>query len=118
MTKQEVIKKILSGEIEMVNCTPHPLTWVKPEGTTVTISPSGIIPRVNKIETDLGNGFVTTVDGEIEGLPAPSAEKIFIVSGMVFSATNRGDVIAPNTNREIRNENGQIIGVPGFIMQD
>ena len=117
MTKQEVIEKILNGEIVMVNCTPHPLNWVQGDNT-ITLAPSGINPRVRSIETDLGNGFVTIIDGEIEGLPSPEIGKIFIVSGMVFAATNRGDVIAPNTNRAIRNENGQIIGVPGFIMQD
>ena len=115
MTKEQVIQKILNGESLMVNCTPHPLTWVQGDNI-ITIAPSGINPRVNKIETDLGNGFVTIIDGEIEGLLEPQEGKIFIVSGMVFSATNRGDVIAPNTNRAIRNENGQIIGVPGFIM--
>ena len=115
MTKEQVIDKIMNVKIAMVNLTPHSITWMREEEIEI-IEPSGIVARVNKIETDLGNGFVTIIDGEIEGLPAPEAGKIFIVSGMVFSATNRGDVIAPNTNRSMRDENGKIIGVPGFIM--
>ena len=118
MTKQEVIKKIMNGEIEMVNCTPHPLNWIKEDGAVV-IEPSGIVARINIAEVELGDGFVYHEKGEIIDLPEPQEGKVFVVSGFVFAATNnRGDVIAPNTNRSIRDENGRIVGVPGFIMQD
>ena len=117
MTKEQVIWKIMNGEIELVNLTPHPLTWVREEGV-VTIAPSGVIARILLVETDLGHGFVSHEKGEIVDLPEPEEGKIFVVSGFVFAATNRGDVIAPNTNRAIRDEMGRIIGVPGFIIHD
>lgn len=116
MTKQEVIEKIVNGEIKIINCTPHAITWMREE-EIVFIEPSGIVARVNIEEADLGHGFVTHLPGEIIDLPEPQEGKVFLVSGFVFAGTNRGDVIAPNTNKSIRDENGKIIGVPGFIMQ-
>ena len=116
-TKMQVIKKIMNGEIELVNLTPHPLNWVREEGVA-TLAPTGTIARIEIIETDLGGGFVSHEKGEIKDLPEPEEGKVFVVSGFVFAATERGDVIAPNTNKSIRDENGRIIGVPGFIIHD
>lgn len=115
MNNFEVIEKIISGEVEIINCTLHAISWMR-EGEEIVIEPSGIVARVNIEERDLGHGFVTHVPGEITDLPEPQEGKVFVVSGFVFAATERGDVIAPNTNKSIRDENGRIIGVPGFIM--
>lgn len=120
MTREEmrenIIKGIMNGDVEVINCTPHPLTWVREDGV-VTIAPSGTEARIDTKEVELGNGFVTSERGEVIDLPEHQEGKVFVVSGYVFAATEeRLDVLAPNTNRSIRNENGQIIGVPGFIM--
>ena len=115
MTREQIINGIMNNKIELVNLTPHPLTWMKEEEIEI-ISPSGTIARIDIEEVELGHGFVTHTKGEITDLPEPQDGRVFIVSGFVFAATDRGDVIAPNTNRSIRDDNGRIIGVPGFIM--
>ena len=70
--------------------------------------------------------------GEINGIPLYSIEYklpqlpeeqkgvYYIVSSIVLSALKmhgikRYDIIAPDTNRAIRDEKGRIIGVRGFI---
>ena len=115
MERQEIISGIITRKIEVVNCTPHPLNWIKEDGAVV-IAPSGTVARIDIREVELGDGFVSHEKGEIIDLPEPLEGKIFVVSGFVFAATDRLDVIAPNTNKSIRDENGRIVGVPGFIM--
>ena len=115
MERNEIIKGIIDGKIEIINCTPLQLVWHKGYEIT-TIEPSGTVARINIEEVELGYGFVTHTKGEVIDLHEPEEGKVFVVSGLVFAATDRVDVIAPNTNKSIRDENGKIIGVPGFIM--
>lgn len=102
--------------IKIVNCTPHAINLIK-GGSTTTFEPSGIIPRVSSTEVPVDDIFVKNIMGEVEGLPEEKENTLYIVSAMVFSATNRKDVIAPNTSKAIRNELGHIIGVPNFIVK-
>ena len=58
--------------------------------------------------------------GEIQGLPDPQPDTLFIVSAVVLDAakaSGRNDCIAPATgHHEVRrNAQGQIISVPGFV---
>lgn len=60
--------------------------------------------------------------GEIEGLPDPDpqAGTQYIVSAIVLAAAKaagRNDCLAPATGHQecVRNENGHIVSVPGFV---
>ncbi len=72
--------------------------------------------RLNSsFDTDL---IATQSFGDIQGLPAPEAGVIYIVSAMVLSAAkDRTDLVAPATNHQdtVRNEKGHIVSVPGFV---
>ena len=55
--------------------------------------------------------------GEVEGLPEPQEDVMLIVSGMVLSASDRNDLVAPATGHKDtrRNARGHIVSVPGFV---
>lgn len=79
---------------------------------------SGNIARVAASFKKSSDGFYTQTFGEVENLPAPVEGVYYIVSAMVFSAISRKDVVAPATGHTecIRNEKGQIVSVPGFVV--
>ena len=59
--------------------------------------------------------------GEIENLPEPEEDIFYIVSAMVQEAgkkIRRHDLLAPATGHPetVRNEQGQIVSVPGFVI--
>lgn len=102
----------------IINCTPHDVCLIKQNGTREVFKASGIVPRLNTkiINTD-DEIFVKKVMGDVEGLPDPEENTMYIVSTMVFDSSDRSDLIAPNTNNAIRNELGHIVGVPNFIVK-
>ena len=100
---------------KIINCTPHGIIIC---GTT--FQPSGIIPRVETVEIESCsiNGFdcIEQKTGEVIGLPEPEIDTFLIVSGMVFQASDRTDLLAPDTGKTaIRNDQGQIIAVTRFL---
>ena len=101
--------------MKFINLTPH--TVCLNNGTQYPAS--GNIARMAASFKESGNGFYTQTFGEIENLPEPIEDVYYIVSAMVFSATSRKDVVAPATGHPecIRNEKGQIISVPGFVIR-
>lgn len=94
------------------NLTPHPITV----GDT-TFPPSGTVARVQAGFSPIVDGVCHQTFGDVEGLPDPQHEVRFIVSGLVFAATDRKDVVAPATGHPevVRNEHGHIVSVPAFI---
>ena len=98
-----------------VNLTPHALNVHTGNGV-VTIAPSGEVARVapvNPAADPVGDiPTVTTTFGEVTGLPDPQEGKVFIVSGMVASATPREDVFSPGDL--VRDENGRPCGCKGL----
>lgn len=98
-----------------VNLTPHCVCLN--DGTQFPAS--GNIARVAASFKETGEGFYTQVFGEVENLPEPVKDVYYIVSAMVFSATDRKDVIAPATGHPecVRNDKGQIVSVPGFVVR-
>lgn len=103
---------------KIINCTPHDVCLIKKDGTVDVFKTSGIVPRLNtKIITTSDEIFVKKVVGDVEGLPEPQNDILYIVSAMVFDNSNRSDLIAPNTNNAVRNELGHIVGVPNFIIK-
>jgi len=130
-----ILGQTIATNIKFINLTPHPINLVDPATNKVflTIPPSGKVARVKTmqktvktIDFDL-NGYLTSVDikkteyGEIENLPEPQPNTIYIVSTIVLVALRdkgikRDDIVAPDTtpNSVVRDEKGNIIGVKGF----
>jgi len=102
--------------INFVNLTPHTLN-IHSNGNVTDIAPSGEIARVstsyNHTNTVAGINVYSCVYGDINDLPEPQDNKIFVVSGVVKSAVpNREDVMSPG--ELIRDENGKPIGSNGL----
>jgi len=116
--------------LTIINLTPHiiklnsgkefPPFWILRSGTVARVSAQFSLttsPELLKEEI-----YIYTVEyGEIEGLPEPEEGKLYIVSAMVLEAgkrIGRNDLLAPATGHPetIRNERGEIISVPGFIV--
>lgn len=103
---------------KIINCTPHAITIT--DGPT--FPPSGVVARVTTQQVDAGTinniSVKTQTFGKIVGLPAPQPDTVFIVSGIVLTAAKaagRDDVVAPDTASAVRDDNGHIVSVPGFV---
>ena len=105
-------------KINIVNLTPHKITFIGDKGS-LSIDPSGDLARVSSTTKEIGHIYVTkfgisipittTVYGEVEGLPDPVDDTIYIVSSLVAQRVpGRNDVFIPNES--VRDENGRIIG--------
>lgn len=99
-----------------INLTPHDI--VLNDGTVYP--PSGTIARVQMSFSEFNSdGICEAVFGEIQGLPEPKGDIMYIASGLICSALKgvREDLVSPATGHSlcIRNEKGQIVSVPGFI---
>ena len=92
--------------------TPHPI--MLNDGRTFQ---SEGIARVSAVFSNIENDCCTQSFGEVVGLPEPEEGTMYIVSALVFGATDRKDVVAPATGHPlcVRNDKGQIISVPCFI---
>jgi hypothetical protein len=114
--------------VNFVNLTPHEVV-VYADGSVLRIPPSGRVARVTTKEVLVGtvSGVpVFKVDyGEVEGLPEPKENTIYIVSLLVLQAlrargVERNDVVAPNSgpgpHGAVRDSEGRIIGVRSFIV--
>jgi len=109
---------------KIVNCTPHALNVHTTFGTVTTVPTSGIVARVSVMDTELEEivtptgehiALFTQTTGEVEGLPAPQDDTLYIVSGMVRGACpDREDVASPG--KLLRNDKGQPIGCLGLYV--
>jgi hypothetical protein len=106
---------------QIVNLTPHTINLnngtAYPSSGTIARVASSFEPIV-----DADGIPVTKVKfGDVQGLPPEDGEHLYIVSGLVASALagSRKDVLVPATGHPecIRNEAGQIVSVPAFIIQ-
>jgi len=109
--------------MEIINCTPHPIKVRNSDGSEITFEPSGILPRVSTEEHEAepieGIACVTQSQGKVSGLPEMAEDTFFIVSAMVFNASQRRDLIAPDTGKgAIRDEQGRILAVTRFIRRE
>lgn len=106
--------------MNFVNLTPHNIIVEDKNGKEVEIKATGVVARVsttqNLINTIEGIEIFKTQFGEVENLPKPKADTIYVVSAMVLSAVKntRNDVFAPNTSKANRNELGHITSVRGL----
>ena len=107
--------------MKIVNLTPHALNFLDAENRVVLTVPSSGVARaaqrresIGTIDTDGVTLPVTrSVFGAVEGLPAPEAGTIYIVSAITAQAVpKREDVFIVDDS--VRDENGRIIGVRGL----
>jgi len=112
----------------LVNLTPHEISICridKPTEIAMRIPPSGTVARVSTRSEVVG--FIDdiavrkTVYGDIEGLPAPKENTVYIVSTPVLMALKekgikRFDVVAPDTNPDsvVRDPQGRVVCVKYF----
>lgn len=102
--------------MNIINLTPHAINIIN-ENTATTINPSGTVARVSVQVVATNNPMLYTQQyGDVQDLPAPQDDTIYIVSALVLARVpHRTDVYAPLTAQAIRNDSGQIIGVPGLV---
>jgi len=105
------------------NLTPHPIRVRRPDGEEVVFSPEGIVPRVETIETPSveveGVPTIARRMGRVVGLPEPCEGVFYLVSSLVFEASERTDLICPDTGKTcIRDEHGNIVAVTRFVRKE
>ncbi len=105
--------------MQLVNLTPHVVRIFGQDGETLLaeIFPSGEVARCSVTSTEVGRvgdvPLFAAVFGQVDGLPEPRPETIFIVSMLVRSALpNRVDLASPG--ELIRDASGQPIGCKGL----
>lgn len=100
--------------MNILNCTPHSLTFVDDAGKVIrVIEPSGILPRVSSTISVVGDidGIPDEVTsyGEVVDLPEKQDGTILVVSAMVAARLpDRSDIRIPG--RQVRDDQGRIIG--------
>lgn len=102
--------------MNIINLTPHTINIINGD-TTTKIDPNGTIARVSVQVVATDNPMLYTQQyGDVQDLPAPQDDTIYIVSALVLARVpDRTDVYAPLTAQAVRNDAGQIIGVPGLV---
>jgi hypothetical protein len=107
--------------MHIINLTPHAIVIEKSDGTQVSIpatTPSARIQQQNVISADIdGIPVSAVIYGDVEYLPDPQPETVYVVSAMVAQqCRGRVDVVAPDTgSTAIRDEAGRIVAVRGFV---
>ena len=101
--------------MQFINLTSHTINEIT---TGLAIPPSGRVARVKastiKSAEHAGVPIYSSTFGDVEGLPEPKPDVIYIVSALALNAvpTNRTDVVSPGSLQ--RNEHNQPIGCCGF----
>lgn len=117
--KSQNIKKE-SNVTKYINLTPHIVNIQTTKGEILSF-PSEAQARVAQtsqvlVETAEGIPIKSTSYGEIEGLPDPQENTIFIVSMLVAQAARRLDVLSPDSGPSAcRDANGNILYVRALV---
>lgn len=112
--------------MELINKTPHVINLVCEDGTKISLEPVLPTPRVSSSSVKTASYTITDsegiehtitreapVFGEVVDLPEEKEGTIYIVSMLVAARANsRADLVSPG--RQLRNENGQVIGCAGL----
>lgn len=97
------------------NLTPHEINIIT-EDKTINIKSEGIARCTTKREKVSDIGIIPiykTSFGEVEGLPEPKENHVYIVSALVAQAcSGRTDLLVPDDT--VRNAQGKIIGCRGL----
>lgn len=93
--------------MNIINLTPHAINIINGD-TTTKIDPSGTVARVSVQVVATDNPMLYTQQyGDVQDLPAPQDNTIYIVSALVLARVpNRTDIYAPLTAQAIRNGRG------------
>lgn len=99
--------------MKIINLTPHEVMFILEDGKRVKIPASGKVARLTtstKIVGEVGGIPITeTVFGEIQDLPDPTPDEVYIVSSLVAGRVpDRRDVFIPNES--VRDDSGRIVG--------
>lgn len=99
-----------------INLTPHNINF----NDGRVFEKSGQVARVKEKYSDFIEDICTVEPEEVTGVPTESTEGTFyIVSAMILNAlrNTRADLVAPATGHPgtVRNEQGHIVSVPGFV---
>ena len=98
--------------MEIINLTPHAITFVNDEGKPISSIPSNGIARVASMTTVVGYinciPVTETTFGEVEGLPEAKPGTCYVVSRMVATAAKRNDLYVPGM--QVRDAEGHVIG--------
>ena len=106
---------------KIVNLTPHTINFVEWDNDIIASIPSSGVVRAAQhrqiVDTIVADGITLPIAhytyGDVQGLPAPEADTIYIVSEITAQAVpKRPDVFI--VDDFARNENGWIIGVRGL----
>ena len=106
---------------KIINLTPHTINFVGQDNTIILSVPSSGVARATQrreiVDTIVADGITLPVArctyGDVQGLPAPQADTIYIVSAITAQAVpERQDVFIVDDS--VRDENGRIIGVRGI----
>jgi hypothetical protein len=106
--------------LNLINLTPHPVTVAG-----LTIPPSGTVARCREVTESRG---VVEIDGtnvplvskrfgEVENLPEPAPNTVYIVSALTAQAAwavGRRDVVCPGD--PVRDAEGRIIGATSLCV--
>jgi hypothetical protein len=109
--------------MKFVNLTPHAIHIIRADGTTDTVAPSGLVPRVAQTEVPVGSvdgiDVVSLVFGAPDVLPEREPDTYYIVSAMLASALREHNPSADLSHclvptRMVRDSAGRIIGCSAF----
>lgn len=101
--------------MQIINLTPRPINFLDADNQPIlTVEPSGVIARAKQTRTLCGNIAGIPVNqcayGQVQGLPEPAKETIYVVSAITAQACpERQDVYIVDDS--VRDSNGRIIGV-------
>ena len=105
--------------MKIVNLTPHPLNFYKNGQGILTIESSGFVrATVTSTQTGVVNGFPISnlTFGQVEGMPEPKKDTIYIVSKITADALKEqgrmDDIFI--TDKAVRDQDGKIIGCEGL----
>jgi hypothetical protein len=101
--------------MKLVNLTPHAITI-----GNETLEPSGTVARVTMEEMDAepigGIPCISRIASGVTGIPSPAPDTVYVVSAMVLAATDRADIVAPDTgSTAIRDDAGRIQSVTRLV---
>ncbi len=103
--------------IKLVNLTPHEIILngklFPPSGRAARVEEKIEIMRIISID-GIEIPIIRKTFGEVQNLPAPEPQTIFVVSLLVAQAINRPDVLA--IGETLRNEKGQVVGAKSLAV--
>lgn len=111
--------------MKFVNLTPHKISiWISDEHGKIDIEPTAPPARIAQRDELIGfteiEGWtiplVKTYYGQVENLPEPIEDTVYITSALVAAIVKREDVVSPDTGPSAVREAGQIVAVRRLVM--